>query len=319
MAAVVALRLTPRPIRGDTVTRMTSVPRVTDVNGCAAALREHGCVIVEGALAPDALGALGEAIAAIEDGHPLGRNGFEGERSHRLYSLVARGRVFEEIVQHPVALQVLDAVLAPNWLLSNCQSIRLYPGESEQPWHTDDGFYAVPRPRTAPLGISSIWALEPFTAPNGATEVIVGSHRWGDEHPDEQSAEPVAAEMDAGSVLWFDAALWHRGGANRTAATRLCMTNQYCQPWLRPQESQLLIAPPSVARTMPPRVQAMLGYSIHPPFIGQVEGKHPLRLVDEQTYRAHKPDDAARAERILRRPAAVLAADECRQDPTPRV
>lgn len=29
---------------------------------------------------------------------------------------------------------------------------------------------------------------------------------------------------------------------------------QYCQPWLRPQESQLLIAPPDRARRLPPRV-----------------------------------------------------------------
>ena len=66
------------------------------------------------------------------------------------------------------------------------------------------------------------------------------------------------------------------------------MTVQYCQPWLRPQESQLLIAPPDVARRLPPRVRAMLGYSIHPPFIGQVEGKHPLRLVDDEAYRARE-------------------------------
>ena len=37
----------------------------------------------------------------------------------------------------------------------------------------------------------------------------------------------------------------------------------------------------------------MLGYSIHPPFVGQVDGMHPLRLVDPE-YRAHKTADRAR-------------------------
>ena len=47
-------------------------------------------------------------------------------------------------------------------------------------------------------------------------------------------------------------------------------------------------------------MQALLGYSIHPPFIGQVEGKHPMRLVDEDAYRAERGDDSAIAESMAR-------------------
>jgi hypothetical protein len=50
----------------------------------------------------------------------------------------------------------------------------------------------------------------------------------------------------------------------------------------------------------------MLGYSIHPPFIGQVEGKHPLRLIDEDGYRANRTDDSERADRVLERPGATI-------------
>ena len=284
---------------------MATITHTTDIAVALDALRADGCVVVDGALSPVEVEELVAAVTELERGRPLGRNVFEGERSHRLYSLIARGRPFEEIAQHPVSLALLDAMLEPNWLLSNCQSIRLYPGETHQPWHTDDGFYPIPRPRPFPLGVSSIWALDPFTVANGATEVVPGSHRWVDERPesiDTLADVMVAAEMDPGSVLWFDAALWHRGGANTTDGTRLCMTLQYCQPWLRPQESQLLIAPPDVARRLPDRVRTMLGYSIHPPFIGQVEGKHPLRLVDEDEYRSTRGDDAEVAERILARP-----------------
>lgn len=286
---------------------VTHVPRVVHAAETDEPLREFGCVIVEDALSRDEVDELQSAISALEAGHPHGRNDFEGRRSHRLYSLIARGRAFERIAAHSVALRVLDAQLQPNWLLSNCQSIRLYPGETRQPWHTDDGFYDVPRPRERPLGISSIWALEAFTMENGATELIAGSHRWGHEHRDEHADAVVTqAEMEAGSVLWFDAALWHRGGANTTEGTRLCVTNQYCQPWLRPQESQLLIVPPEQARAMSSRVRTMLGYSIHPPFIGQVDGKHPLRLIDEEGYRANRTDDSERADRLLQRPGAML-------------
>jgi ectoine hydroxylase-related dioxygenase (phytanoyl-CoA dioxygenase family) len=115
--------------------------------------------------------------------------------------------------------------------------------------------------------------------------------------------------MHAGSAIVFDGALWHRGGANHTQRTRLAISPQYCQPWLRPQESQLLIAPPERARSASSRVRAMLGYSIHPPFIGQVDGMHPLRLVDA-AYRAHKGVDRVIADRVLDSPQASMIVDD---------
>ena len=126
---------------------MARLPRVGNVAESDDLLGELGCVIVEQALSAEEVEELRSAIDSLEAGHPHGRNDFEGRRSHRLYSLIARGPAFERIAEHPVALHVLDARLQPNWLLSNCQSIRLYPGETHQPWHTDDGFYDVPRPR----------------------------------------------------------------------------------------------------------------------------------------------------------------------------
>jgi ectoine hydroxylase-related dioxygenase (phytanoyl-CoA dioxygenase family) len=155
------------------------------------------------------------------------------------------------------------------------------------------------------LGVSVIWAIEDFTEDNGATEVIPGSHRWGAEHPDEREHRVVPAIMPAGSAIVFDAALWHRGGDNRASVSRLAVSPQYCQPFLRQQESQLLIAPPEAARKMSPRMRAMIGYSIHPPFLGQVDGMHPLRLVDER-YRENKTHDRTVADAVLERPQATF-------------
>jgi ectoine hydroxylase-related dioxygenase (phytanoyl-CoA dioxygenase family) len=245
------------------------------------------------------------ALAPHEAERPTGRNAFEGERSKRVYSLAGKGRVFMDVAAHETIVALLDRLMMPNWLLSTMQTIRLLPGETAQDWHADDGFYDVPRPRPAPLGVSCIWALEDFTSENGATELIPGSHLWaGGETPFNRPFEPAAAVMPAGSVLVFDAATWHRGGANRSQGTRLALSPQYCQPWLRPQESQLLIAPPEIARTYTDRQRAMLGYSIHPPFIGQVDGMHPLRLVDPD-YARHKTHDRILADRILVRPRAA--------------
>jgi ectoine hydroxylase-related dioxygenase (phytanoyl-CoA dioxygenase family) len=112
----------------------------------------------------------------------------------------------------------------------------------------------------------------------------------------------VRATMPAGSVILFDGRTWHRGGANVSGRTRLAISPQYCQPWLRPQESQLLIVPPEEAARCTARGRAMLGYSIHPPLIGQVDGMHPLRLVDPSygsDGRTRLSEAAAIADRVL--------------------
>ena len=267
--------------------------------------QRDGFVILEGALSRDDLAALTRALAPYEQDRPMGRNAFEGQKSQRVYSLAGKGEVFQQLVEHPRVMAIVDRVLMKNFLLSTVQSIRLHPGEVEQAWHTDDAFYFMPRPHPLTLAVSVIWAIEDFTEDNGATEVIPGSHQWGHEHPEERDYDVTAAVMPAGSAIVFDGALWHRGGANRSQATRLAISPQYCQPWLRPQESQLLIVPPDAARMCSDRMRAMLGYSIHPPFIGQVDGMHPLRLVDGG-YREHKTEARVIADRVLERPTSTI-------------
>ena len=40
-----------------------------------------------------------------------------------------------------------------------------------------------------------------------------------------------------------------------------------------------LAVPPEIADKLPERVRELIGYSIHPPFMGHVDGLHPKRLL----------------------------------------
>jgi ectoine hydroxylase-related dioxygenase (phytanoyl-CoA dioxygenase family) len=204
-----------------------------------AALQRDGYVILPDLLTSAELGEIRDAVAQLLDQH--GRNGFEGRMTQRVYSVLNKTRTCDRIADHPRVLALLDRLLLPNYLLSMLQVINILPGEQAQLLHTDDVFYPLPRPRAA-LGAATIWAIDDFTADNGATDIIPGSHLWAQQTPEEAERRPVV--MKAGSCVFFLSTLWHGGGANRSAAPRLAVTAQYCEPWLRPQEAFTL----SIAR-----------------------------------------------------------------------
>jgi len=87
-------------------------------------------------------------------------------------------------------------------------------------------------------------------------------------------------EIPAGAALVFPGTLLHRGGANVTDRPRLGFTNQYCEPWARPQENFWLSVPRDLVREMSPRAQALLGYEIAPPFLGMVTASHPAKSLE---------------------------------------
>ncbi len=209
-----------------------------------------------------------------------GRNEIEGYRTRRIYSVIEKTLACNPLVEHPLVLALLDQLLMPNYLLSQLQVIDIKPGEVAQPLHHDDGFYPLPRPRRA-ISAATIWAVDDFTAENGATLVLPHSHRWDDRPPtDADRRELVPAVMPSGSAIFFVGTLWHGAGANRSAAPRMAATAQYCEPWARQQENYSLAISRQRARLCSDRIRAMLGYSMHFPFIGFVNGRDPKRLLD---------------------------------------
>ena len=242
-----------------------------------AALERDGHVVLENLIDAEECERIRAAVAPLLD--RTGRNSFEGERTQRVYSVLGKTRACDRLVDHPRVLALLDRLFLPNYLLSQLQVININPGEAAQLLHPDDAIYPVPRPR-APLGAATIWAIDPFTDDNGATVVLPGSHRWDTDRRPGDDDTRVTAVMPPGSCVFFVGTLWHGGGANRSDRARLAVTAQYCEPWLRPQEAFTLSTDRDTVRAVSEDIRRMLGYSIHPPFIGMVDGMHPKRLLD---------------------------------------
>ena len=252
------------------------------VDAVVAGIERDGYAIVENFIPREQVAAMRAELTQVLDATPTGRNDFEGFTTRRIYAVFAKTRCFDEFAIHPLVLGVLDRTLGEHYQLSAPTGIEIGPGERAQVLHHDDSIYPLPKPHPEVV-LNTMWPLDDFNELNGATRIIPGSHKWEADDRPADNADTVAAEMPAGSVMFYTGSVWHGGGANRSDRPRLGVILEYVVSWLRPQENHVLAVPRDVAATLPERLQELLGYNIYPPFVGYVDGRHPRRTLEGVT------------------------------------
>jgi ectoine hydroxylase-related dioxygenase (phytanoyl-CoA dioxygenase family) len=251
------------------------------IDATAATLLDRGYVIVE-RLAPELTERVLDELRTDIDAAPVGHTDFLGERTKRIGGLLHRSVTARELALHPVVLGLADIVLQPHcsrYQLNYSGIMHLLPGAKAQELHRDGDLYPFRHP-CPPMLMPTMWALTDFTAENGGTMLVPGSHRW-DQERDPMVTEIIAAVMPAGSLLVYLGGTIHGGGTNLSDADRTGLAFQYSLGWLRQEENQYLTNPPEIARTFPERLQRLIGYDYGAPYLGFVDGDSPQRLLQE--------------------------------------
>ena len=158
--------------------------------------------------------------------------------------------------------------------VSVTQAIQIWPRHGAQPLHRDDYLHHRRRPRPDSQ-VQVPHAATDFTAQNGATLVVPGSHLWDDaRRPRRDEAAP--AVMRRSSVLIYLGSTYHGGGQNCTTdELRTAVIISLTRGYLRQEENQYLVALLEIVRRFPPKIQQLLGYALSPPFCGWIEMRDP--------------------------------------------
>jgi hypothetical protein len=185
--------------------------------GELAALDEHGFVVIPALLTEAEVEPLQAEFERLVSGDELSRLHELGTRRAKATN---DNDVFAVCWRHRVVLDAAAHVLGPTFQVGHVDLRDPTPGHGEQRLHPDHGPTPVP-------GITATWFLDAFTADNGATRLLSGSHRSppsSSEVPIPGTDVPVADEVVAvgppGSLLVRDARLFHAGGRNSTRAAR---------------------------------------------------------------------------------------------------
>ncbi|MFV8599178.1 phytanoyl-CoA dioxygenase family protein [Ralstonia pseudosolanacearum] len=301
---------------------MTEMTRLSGLRATAedviAALERDGGVIIEDFLASETLDGLRNDLLHLIERQPVGRDNFSGNRTRRLSRLFARTRHCAAIATHPLYLPVAEhflrrprevwvgdrrVTLTAGVRIGVTQAIQIGPGQAAQPLHRDDTVFMWRHPSGGREGrVQIICAVSDFTAENGGTLVIPGSHLWDDDRKPDLS-EAIPTVMRAGSALLFLGSTFHAGGANTTqgdyrtaAGLALDAAN------VRQEENMYLSMTSEEVARYPEQVQRLLGWSAGDNHMGwvEVDGQmvdpiHLLGTLDGTTLRgvgARRGDDA---------------------------
>lgn len=213
----------------------------------ADALTQHaeelttlGYTVVPGVLLPEELENWRQRIDAVYETQEREFGGAEalaaiGEkdmcRAPLLYD-----RAFVEMAGCDAVLSIVRRLLG-DWVILNLQNAIINrPAERhhQSAWHRDLPYqnWVISKP----LAIGALFAIDPFNEETGGTLVVPHSHRQ-EAMPSEQfvHAHAVQVEAEPGSVLLFDAMVFHRAGSNRSSHVRRGVNHLYTVPILKQQ------------------------------------------------------------------------------------
>jgi ectoine hydroxylase-related dioxygenase (phytanoyl-CoA dioxygenase family) len=220
----------------------------------ARQLREIGVIVMPGPAIKGGCEQLSNAYdRAVVTADPVDVHVGRTRSSTRIDDFVNRGSEFDGIYIHPPLLAACSQIIGGPFKLSGMRARTLNPGAPTERLHVDvrhraDGW---------PL-VGCILMVDAFDAENGATRFVPGSHLWPQEpgevmnDPQDADDEQILACGPAGSMIIFNASVWHSHGANRSARPRRSIQAHFV-----PREAQA--APDDHSKGMRPETLQRIG------------------------------------------------------------
>lgn len=205
-------------------------------------LADHGICLVADALDGVRLAAVRDRLyqAAADDiDAGVGYVYDADDTNQRVWALLNRGDEFVDLARDTMALELIEHLLGPDYLLSNISANITGPGCGRMALHADQGYVLPPFP-AEPLAANAMWLVDDFDAEVGATQMVPGSHRRdrGPTESDLANVTTVAIEAPAGTLCVMEGRVWHQTGENRTTDRRRAgIFAYYVRPFLRTQEN----------------------------------------------------------------------------------
>ncbi|KAI0162079.1 phytanoyl-CoA dioxygenase family protein [Xylariaceae sp. FL1272] len=215
----------------------------TDQEDAIAHLRSHGWCRIPSVLTPsEASTVLYLLWKAAKTNESRGEDTYlpfldPNSSSVRVFYLLELHEKFRDLILHPTAIEFVQSVLGPDYIISNFSANIARPG-------------------------SGIWCLTDIRMENGATMYIPGSNAWTTraDIPSDAPSKLNSFEAKAGDFLVIDGRLWHTSGKNMTKdEDRALLFGYYTKPFVRQQVNWSAKLERGLQDTLSEELKARLG------------------------------------------------------------
>lgn len=200
-------------------------------------MADRGWVVFEAAVGQDLVARMADDLEAawricrdVQE-----KNGVASDADHTVHHLIGLKASFLDYIDASEALNpYYEGYFGGRYILNSFGGAINTQGRTSyaQRIHRDIRSYSG----DMPLLLNTLVMLDDFTADNGATYMLSGSHKAAEKPLDENFyARAERATGPAGSVLVFNSNLWHAGGNNMTDRARRSVTPMYCRPFIKQQ------------------------------------------------------------------------------------
>jgi ectoine hydroxylase-related dioxygenase (phytanoyl-CoA dioxygenase family) len=205
-----------------------------------------------------------EELWALE-GDSSGKENYIEPGVRRLANLANKGDIFRELCAHSQVLEVVEAVMGPEIRASMVNARDVPPNTgARMPFHMDSDKGRV-RDEKGYSAATAIWMLDPFTAENGATAFIPGSHLLGKSPKDiladvnASHPEEIIVDGEPGDVVVFNGHMWHAGRPNLTNMHRRAILIHYLRADVPRPENRRQQIDTEIQAELSPRERELFG------------------------------------------------------------
>lgn len=194
--------------------------------------------------------------------------------------------VFTELLELPELLAVVDNTVSDTAVMHLQNGLILPPHDGavgDAPpqfrFHQDfprymDGYVAA---------INTMLAIDEFTAENGGTLIVPGTHqRPGRPGQEAMEAAVLPVECPAGSMFVFDSTLWHASGRNMSDRDRVAINHMFTRSYIKQQIDYVRAVGDDFILRQSARTQQLLGWYTRVP----TSADEYYRPTEERLYRA---------------------------------
>jgi len=197
-----------------------------------------GVMIFDGVFPADMVAGLHDAYGAAYADYHQDRDFADalavGDKRTMITIAVAGPFNNPDLYANPIVFPLIQRLLGDDVILGSFVSVTSLPGSPDQKAHLDMPLlFEAERvsPELPSYSLTLVIPLVDMNGENGTTAFFPGSHKViADDPPD---FLPVAPDVPVGSVLLFDARVWHGGTPNRSGAPRPVLYNTYQRSWFR--------------------------------------------------------------------------------------